>query len=268
MESYEISGGSVIGRDHLRLNKNNQDAYSFISFPDRIVAVVCDGCGSGAYSEVGARIATAILPHAIRLVINPFDLFNSQMTGVIELNSYISGIASDMYFKDDYVGVIRDHFLFTCVVAVITNDYVAIGSVGDGVYALNDEVKNIGPFPGNAPPYSSYGIVPNAVERKFRKPRFSIHEIISTNNFHSLMIGSDGVEDLLASEEKNVPGKDELIGPLKQFWTEDKYFSNKMALQRRLVRINKEVVKVENGVATRHLGHLRDDTTMVVIRRK
>lgn len=267
MESFEIAGGSVIGKDHLRLNKNNQDAYNVVEFSDRIVAVVCDGCGSGAYSEVGARIASSVLPYAIRLVANPFDLSNSQMTGVIELNQCILDISLDMSYEKDLVEIIREHFLFTCLVAVITEQYVAIGSIGDGVYALNGEVKNIGPFPNNAPPYSSYGIVPHAVEKRFRKPRFTIQELISTNDFHSLMIGSDGVEDLMASEEKNVPGKEERIGSLSQFWMEDKYFSNRMALQRRLVRLNKDVVKVVDGVATRYLGYLRDDTTMVVVRR-
>lgn len=273
MKGFEIAAGSIIGKDHLRLNKNNQDAYNIIRRGGNIIAVVCDGCGSGAHSEVGAKIAAFSLPQKLSVNAHIGDLAPAEVYGVYSLNAQITDMAVKMIWgsgkaEERIVEVVRDYFLFTCVVAIITELCVVIASVGDGVYAINGKIKHIGPFPNNAPPYSSYGIVPQAVDERFRDPKFQIHEIISTESFQSLMIGSDGVEDLQAVEEKTVPGKDELVGPLNQFWTDDRYFTNKMALQRRLVRINKEVVKVVDGVATRQHGHLRDDTTMVVVRRR
>jgi len=273
MKGFEIAAGSVIGKDHLRLNKNNHDAYNVVHRPDSIVAVVCDGCGSGAHSEVGAKIAAYMLPHQLRLIADIGDLDKTEVTGLVELNVNITDLAVKMIWgtgkvEEKLVGVVKDYFLFTCMVAIITKYWVAIASIGDGVYALNGEVKTIGPFPNNAPPYSSYGIVPQAVDERFRNPKFQVNEIILAENFQSLVIGTDGLDDFQAAENKSIPGKDELVGPLSQFWTKDKYFTNKMALQRRLVRINKEVVKVVDGVATRQHGHLKDDTTVVAIRRK
>lgn len=276
MKDVEIAVGSIVGKDHLRLNKNNHDAYNIVEREDgSIVAVVCDGCGSGAHSEIGAKLAAFKLPYFINLIADAKNLDKAEITGVVELNNYITDLAIKMIWQtgnidNQLISVIKDYFLFTCVVAIITERWIAIGSIGDGVYALNGNIKQIGPYLNNAPPYSSYGIVPYAVDEKYRNPKFQVHEImyIEDEDFQSLMIGTDGVEDLQAAENKRVPGKDELVGPISQFWTEDKYFNNKMALQRRLVMINKEVVKVVDGVANRQQGYLRDDTTMIVVRAK
>jgi len=52
---FEYASGSIIGRNHVLAGKNNQDAYH-ISVNERFIAVVvCDGCGSGKHSEVGAK---------------------------------------------------------------------------------------------------------------------------------------------------------------------------------------------------------------------
>lgn len=52
---------SVAGRAHRRLGKNNQDAAAVSHGDGFTVAVVCDGCSSGAASEVGAKLGARFL---------------------------------------------------------------------------------------------------------------------------------------------------------------------------------------------------------------
>ncbi|WP_261890540.1 hypothetical protein [Acaryochloris marina] len=46
-----------------------------------------------------------------------------------------------------------------------------------------------------------------------------------TEQVQSVLIGSDGVGDLVSSRRLS-PGKSELVGPLNQFWCCDRYFQN------------------------------------------
>ena len=44
---FQLAAGSIRGREHLRLERNNQDAYATLRNEQYAIAVVCDGCGSG-----------------------------------------------------------------------------------------------------------------------------------------------------------------------------------------------------------------------------
>jgi serine/threonine protein phosphatase PrpC len=80
VNSLEYAIGSIIGRNHVLAGKNNQDAYRIVSNEKFIIAVVCDGCGSGKHSEVGAKLGA-------RLVINAIaDLLNQSADRDVEIS--------------------------------------------------------------------------------------------------------------------------------------------------------------------------------------
>lgn len=60
-DSFETAAESVIGQYHLRISFNNQDNYIINEHPDHIVALVCDGCGSGVTSEVGSTLGSSMV---------------------------------------------------------------------------------------------------------------------------------------------------------------------------------------------------------------
>ena len=63
--------------------------------------------------------------------------------------------------------------------------------------------------------------------------------------------------------------KDELVGPLSQFWSEDRYFKNRDMLRRRLTIANRDVTRAdwdERALIIEH-GLLPDDTTIITGRR-
>src|SRR4051794_29186626 len=60
-DGFTVATGSVTGREHRRVQRNNQDGLAVRVEPERIVAAVCDGCSSGTSSEVGARLGAAFI---------------------------------------------------------------------------------------------------------------------------------------------------------------------------------------------------------------
>ena len=54
----------------------------------------------------------------------------------------------------------------------------------------------------------------------------------------SFLVGSDGAFELASLADKSIPGSDELIGPISQFWEQEKYLTTRTGIRRRLARIN------------------------------
>lgn len=282
---FDVAAGSITGRDHvgrgnLLFGKNNQDAFSCNVGRDVIIAVVCDGCSEGVHSEVGARLGAQLLSASIGQRLSLFlrlghpDFLSDHVVSLVlertrqDLLAQLRVLAIQMAGTDGSLShIISEYFLFTTVIAVVTPRSAFIASIGDGVFFLNDEIKYIGPFPGNAPPYVSYALVSSSIDKELL--RFTIHTIVPTEDIQTLLIGSDGVKDLVAAAERIVPGKREVVGPVSQFWEQDRYFKPDQ-IRRRLALINSEVVRrdPESGQLIRETGLLPDDTTLVMIRRK
>jgi hypothetical protein len=270
---FELAAGSIIGQHHLRVNFNNQDNYIISEHADHIVAVVCDGCGSGETSEIGATLGSSMVSwelsasglHRLGNDRKEIDLCLERVRRLI-----VDRIVS-IVFKVGlpFINVISDSFLFTIVAVVIGKEYTYIISFGDGFYALNGDVKEIGPFENNAPPYIAYGTVEERIEKR-SDLRFVLNEVIPTSDLQSLLIATDGLGDLIKSEKMNLPGKTELVGSVSQFWTNDLFFSNQAAVGRRLSLINRSVTRIDRKhirLIQEH-GYLKDDTTLVSIRKK
>lgn len=278
---FEIVAGSVAGRDHVIAGRNNQDAYCWSNNieDDFIVAVVCDGCSDGEHHEVGAKIGARLLNEIISR--NICELYDTNYSlGKDTVYLFWDNVRADMLAelriladkmsRDIYL-VVKNYLLFTAVGAIITPWGSCIFSLGDGLYALNGKVTNLGPFAGNAPPYLAYGLIHTSLsETNPELLKFQIHEIIPTQEVKSVLIGTDGVADFIGAEQKKMPGKNQLVGPISQFWTEDKYFKNTDMIRRKLFLVNREIVKPDwgNKIMLREEGLLPDDTTLVCIRRK
>lgn len=269
---FEIVGGSVLGWEHRRIGRNNQDAYHWLVTKDAIVALVCDGCGSGVHSEVGAKVGAQLVAQAFLAVLkrmNPatdVDFWvQVRQVALLQIHDWISAMGGD------YLHILRDYFLFTSVGALITPAQTWIFSIGDGAIALNGELTPLGPFPDNAPPYLAYGLIQDYVEGLTPEDlRFQVHHQVATAEVQSILLGTDGVLDLVALEDLPLPGKDELVGPLAQFWQANRYFKNPLRVSRQLAMINHEAVQMDWDTMTlnRRGGLLPDDTTLIVIRRK
>ncbi len=155
---------------------------------------------------------------------------------------------------------VHDHLFFTLLGAVVTRRETVIFSLGDGVWMLDGERRVIR-FPGNAPPYLGYALIPEALESpSLACAPFVIEARRPTAGVESLLIGTDGAADL----ERADPGL------LVELTTDQRYLKNPQAVSRCLARLNRERIRVDwqAGAVRKSPGLLEDDTTLILVRRR
>ena len=252
--AFETAAGSVIGRDHVLARRNNQDAFCTWSGDEGVIAVVADGCGSGRSSEVGARLGARLVTEALRrqrqrlAVLPPERLLERVRVDVLES---LGRLAASMGGSLDQA--VSDYLLFTVIGAVVADPVAFVFTLGDGVVIVNDEADVVS-CADNRPPYLGYGLT----NGDGSEPRFEVRRALPVQDVDSILIGSDGVVDLMAVE------------PLHRFWEDDRLFRNPAALTRRLTLLNRNVQRIdwEARRVEREHGLLPDDTTLVVLRRR
>jgi len=118
---------------------------------------------------------------------------------------------------------------------------------------------------GNRPEYLGYNLISSSI-----RPGIEIMLRLPTAEVDHFLLGSDGLKDIRAAEEKLIPKrqvgsripKEELVGPLSQFWTGDQYFDDKEAVRRRIMVFNGGLC------ADPRAGIARDDASLIVCRRR
>jgi len=275
MKNIRLAYGTIQGADHLRRGMNNQDAFTIAHSKDCIAVVVCDGCGSGKFSEVGARLGAALLGNSLtRLaqrhldVTRPqaedaefpiFDRARQEVLSMLHVNA--------MQMGPSLSAVVDDYLLFTVVGALITPLSTTFFWLGDGTLIVNGTKYPLGPFENNAPPYLSYGLVESNASSETRDSlRFITLAPIPTSEVQNFLVGTDGVEELDAARGRKLPGKTGQVPPLSEIWTQPHFFTNPDMINRLLRGLNaeKKTFNAERmGIVTEH-PILKDDTTLIV----
>ncbi|KKI99437.1 protein phosphatase 2C domain-containing protein [Prochlorothrix hollandica] len=265
---FQIAGGSVVGREHRRLGKNNQDAYGWRVMEGAIAAVVCDGCGSTPHSEVGANLGVRLLLQGLG---QRYQRGEDPTTPAFwqglrrDLLDHLQTLAQTL--DDAWQRVIRDYFLFTIAGAYITPQTTVLFALGDSLTVLNSHCFPAHSYPHNSPPYLAYGLLSTPFSEA--ELQIQLLQTLPTDQVQSLLLGTDGVSDLIRAELAQFPGQDNVIGSLGQFWQDDRYFKNPDQVRRQLSLINRELTTAhwETQQLTKTTGLLPDDTTLIVLRR-
>ena len=260
MNGWQVAAGSVVGRTHRQIGRNNQDAWQVAESDEVMVAVVADGCSSAPCAEVGAQLGASLLAaellgrasrqqkidwnQAEYAVLSPIDLLARQLTG-------------------DYAANIARYFLFTLVGIVITQERATLFTCGDGFVVINGEQRCLGPFAGNQPPYLGYRLLANAISFDMQQVHLRPIWEGESSTLESFLIGSDGVYDLSQIATHKRPGLSAEVGAIDQFWTRERYFRGNPEI------INRELKLIGRDWPSRdpEPGLLDDDTTLVVGRR-
>ena len=271
-KQFELAAGSVTGSQHRLTGKNNQDAFYSLRTPSATIAVVCDGCGSGTHSEVGAKLGARLVVGAIAQLLARSDEPSPWSTEDF-WQQVQQQVLNQLHPLADQMGgctaqTIGEYFLFTIVGTLLTPTAAVVFSLGDGIMVVNGQVFQSGPFPNNAPPYLAYKLL-NSSLSKIEIFQIQVQHHLPIDQVETILIGTDGVIDLMQFAEKNLPGKSEPVGPLKQFWQEERYFRNPDAIRRRLALINRATMQPnwQEHRLIKQSGLLQDDTTLVAIRR-
>ncbi len=255
-QRYCVSAGSVLGREHARTGRNNQDGVAVRVGEEGLVAVVTDGCSAGRYSEVGARLGAAYLAeHGMRCLRRgdhaDEDLPSELCAGLLDyLRALVDPLGSDAARS----ATVQDFLLFGFLCLIIDGERALLFGIGDGVYSLDGVTTVLDPGPDNAPRYLAYGLLDrSALAGPRPSTSASVHLRASSQALRSIVLGTDGLVDLLAPAPPLRDGQPQ--GDLGQFERELPISRNPSLVQKRLVVI---------GELNRRL---RDDTTLVVVRR-
>lgn len=255
MIDFDIRAGSVIGRDHRKIGKNNQDAYYIAQNDDTLVAIVADGCGdpSSPFSEVGSRIGAKLVATTVLQFAKNYECCDQSF-----FNDVLDSVLRDIVKISDHIdpynegNTLKDMFLFTIVGVIIRKDISVFFTLGDGVIRINGLQIKMSKYDNNAPPYIVYNLMKSSLVA-FEPTSiiiFNIRAVLSTKNLNSFLIGTDGVDYLT---------------DVSEFWTDSKLFENVNAVNNRLAAINRDTQTIdwESYSINKHNGPLVDDTTLI-----
>jgi len=266
-----VAGGSVPGTDHTKPGQpgwtNNHDAFTWRGLRSGgFVAVVCDGCGSGKHSEVGSHLGANLLAQTITDDVEKLHIEGRPLAQIAlgRVQQIVLGYFATLAKATggSFSQTINDYFLFTIVGAIVTPEEYCIFSLGDGVFILNGDVYPLGPFPNNSPPYLMYNLAGSSLlDANPALLNLQVQARGSTKDLNWLLIGTDGVLDLINAKGKTIPGRKETVGAIEQFLS-DSCMQNPDGIRRRLAVLNRETV--EDGRSIRG-GLLTDDTTFIIV---
>ncbi len=264
LTSYEFAAASVTGHRHATLGRNNQDAYLLTRVPETYhMALVADGCGSGAFSEFGARLGIRCAARAIR---RSYDLRYREVLPNFQWWDYVTAsIASELRtvlgllnVDESQELVVKEHLLFTLLGVIIDDQSATFFAAGDGLLLINNELHTL-EAANNAPAYLGYLTLPCPPPLAI-----GLRPIVSlpTSELESFVLASDGAVDLLNVNGKSLPRRTEAVMNLEHYPSYDAFFANPDRLRRYLSLINRELVEAGSGAS--HKGTLADDTTIVI----
>lgn len=237
---FGAAAGGVSGRDHRRAYRDGQDGFAVVNTPHVTAAIVTDGCSSGRYSEVGARLGAVWLA----------DLVGSRFTEASPVDA-ARAVTRDLVARlcetarscspagELETGRVGDLLLFGFLAAVVTTDAAIVFGVGDGFAWVDGRAHVIDPGPDNAPAYAAYALLGAPVE-----PR--VLHLSAICDVDVVAVGTDGAAELLRADAE--PSLDALV-------RDERLLVNPSLLRKRLCVLSDR-------------GLFWDDATVGIVRRR
>lgn len=232
----DINYGTTTGYSHRRLDYNNQDAVFVIENENYSIGIIADGCGSGTNSEVGAQLGVRFIGKMISECIDNRKDWKPVIKHKIHQYSQTFADVHSVNRTDFF----RNYLLYTVIGFVKAGDMITIFHCGDGVVAIGEDVNLIDQK--NRPKYVNNELV-GEPEGEFEFQEF-------TYSGQHILIGSDGVEDLIRAIEKDEISE---FRDVNDFINSEMLFENPIELPRFLQRYSKK-------------GVLKDDSSIIVLR--
>lgn len=172
--------------------------------------------------------------------------------------------------------MLKEAFLFSFLMAVVTPEWTTVIGLGDGVFGINGDFKALtSSIDARHPCFVGYALRPELELEE--QTNLQAHRPWPTKQVESICIGSDGVMHLLAAEKKALARSESRALNLKQLTDPDKLRANPNFLQAELRQTNVETAAVRiysgNGKVVScgqefRRGFLPDDTTLAVLLRR
>jgi hypothetical protein len=216
------------------------------------IATVCDGCGSQPHSEIGAALGVAAWQTAVRqllekdIALTVDDFWSQACRRVV---AYLRTVVADRGSAQERDNFVRQHLLFTSIVAVIVDDNLSIFALGDGLASVANQTLMFGPWRDNQPPYLGYALIDDSFDA-MQLCRIHTQKIALSG---SVLIATDGALEY--------PGAPESLLSHRIVRHPD---GLRRALE--LAARNKETFDCEQRHVKRQAGALSDDTAIAIMR--
>jgi serine/threonine protein phosphatase PrpC len=139
---WRATGISVTGSAHLRLEVPCQDANAYeVLLSDVLIAVVADGAGSAAHSEIGSQAAVQAVAEAARNM-EP-GTFESAELCRREVGHWICKARKAVQEEADKRAVCSQELATTLIVLVGTRRFVVAAQIGDGATVIETLERGI-----------------------------------------------------------------------------------------------------------------------------
>jgi hypothetical protein len=144
---------------------------------------------------------------------------------------------------------------------VVTPHWTGVFGCGDGFYAINGEVVEIPPRPGNQPEYLAYKLL-SEIPKGFEQVGLKVLKVVDTLKVSSVVIATDGIEPIAT---RSIHGFS-----LAQVW-ESPQFRDPEVLMNNFNRLSEDKVECQldnsvyppQGQVAITPGIFADDTTLV-----
>lgn len=222
MENFQIAAGSITGSDHKKplLTVNCQDSFYYDECENKIVAVVCDGCGGSPHSEVGAKIGARIIANTFMQFRFP-EVAPTWEQGWMRINQHLAQVAGGlMGFNCSWEQAVEEFLLFTIVGVIITPQETLVFTRGDGSFQVNDEITCLSQ--NNRPDYLGYYLI----KASKYEPTPILNVRLPTSEINKLVLSTDGAEQLLGEEITEIMN-DELT------WQNPDYLRRQLTLRQK-----------------------------------
>jgi hypothetical protein len=159
--------------------------------------------------------------------------------------------------------VLLQSYLCTVLIAVVTPHWTAVMGCGDGFYAINGEVVEIPPRPGNQPEYLAYKLF-SQIPKGFERIGIKVLKAVDTLDVSSVVIATDGIEPIARRRNQGFS--------LADVW-EKPQFRDPAAVLSELSRLSEDRVESQmdksvyppQGRVVTIPGIFADDTTIVYL---
>lgn len=206
--AYEIQArvGQIVGHDHMARRVNCQDGYALLQTDDFVIGVVCDGCGEGKHSEIGAKLAAQYLAGQILSLLEE-DVPLAEMPALLHtrLIAYLDELVQ-VSKPLQPLQFIKENLLFTTLGVVCNKEDSLLFAAGDGTILIDETLHRINQ--NNQPMYIAYNLIEPELLGDFIMPEgFEVYPCDSS--WQRLAIASDGFDEDLFPKvwgQKNVRG--------------------------------------------------------------
>lgn len=212
----EGAGASLIGREHVRLGRNNQDGFALARRGQAIAGVVTDGCSSSPRSEVGAQLSARFLASWVATHASGAPLTEDLARHATDalcawMYRAVSTLDGD---PTAFVEVVETYFLHTFLCAVRIGGDALVFGIGDGAVLVDGVLTRLDSGPENAPAYAAYRLLTG------RRPDAQVHHFGTARR---IVLMTDGFDALLETNPARVAAL-----------FDGELFKNPRTLQRRL----------------------------------